>query len=45
MSIALEKQIKSDQLTSNGLVDSKTSKPIEYASVQLLANRFDSVTK
>jgi hypothetical protein len=27
------------------LIDSKTSKPIEYASVQLLANRMDSVTK
>lgn len=27
------------------LVDSKTNKPIEYASVQLLQNRFDSATK
>lgn len=27
------------------LVDSKNSKPIEYASVQLLANKFDSVSK
>ncbi|HEY6064201.1 MAG TPA: outer membrane beta-barrel family protein [Chitinophagaceae bacterium] len=27
------------------IIDSKSSKPIEYASVQLLANRFDSVTK
>lgn len=27
------------------LVDSKNSKPIEYASVQLLANRYDSVSK
>lgn len=27
------------------LIDSKSSKPIEYASVELLANRLDSVTK
>lgn len=27
------------------LVDSKTDKPIEYASVQLVANRMDTVTK
>ncbi len=27
------------------LIDSKSSKPIEYASVQLLASRFDSVSK
>src|SRR5258705_7483843 len=27
------------------LVDSKNSKPIEYASVQLLANKYDSVSK
>lgn len=27
------------------LIDSKTSKPIEYASIQVLANRFDSVSK
>src|SRR5258705_9977222 len=27
------------------LIDSKSSKPIEYASVQLLANKYDSVSK
>src|SRR5258706_12522159 len=27
------------------LIDSKSSKPIEYASVQLLANKYDSASK